>query len=409
MCYALRVIRATADFPVIVTDGLWRKSVSAIRSLGKAGFHVHVMGDSWLTTGFWSRYADARILAPSAAKDPDGFGHALLEELKRPGQSRPVLIPMEDATLGWISAHAQELANLADFLLPPTHSLAIASDKAKTMQAALEAGIPHPRTVEPKSPADIPACIASLGTKAWVAKPRTSSGSAGVIFHDKLPVRGPIGETEEFWTRHWRKHGPLLLQERIPHEGKAVGVSLLMNRDSECLAAFAHQRIREYPTSGGPSTDRISIHDERIISLSIAFLKKLEWRGIAMLEWKLDPTTGEPRLLEINPRFWGSLELAARSGVDFPTLYVRAARDEAVAPVNQYRTGVRCRWMIPGEVLRYLSTPRAERESLREFLRGLPGIAEEWDGTDLRGTLATIICSGLLALHPRYWKYLRRR
>ena len=61
-------------FVAIVTDSMVRKSLSAIRSLGKAGFAVHALGDSWLTVGFWSRFTAMRVRAPDAKDDPAGFG-----------------------------------------------------------------------------------------------------------------------------------------------------------------------------------------------------------------------------------------------------------------------------------------------------------------------------------------------
>ena len=125
-----------------------------------------------------------------------------------------------------------------------------------------------------------------------------------------------------------------------------------------------------------------------------------------MVEWKVDPHDGRPRLLEINPRFWGSLELASRAGIDFPLLYGLAASGKRLPEASRYRVGARCRWIVPGEILRYLSDRR--REPLREFLRGLPRLAEEWDSRDRRGAIATVICLFLQALRPRYWKYLRR-
>ncbi|MCD6360205.1 MAG: hypothetical protein J7M38_05010 [Armatimonadetes bacterium] len=37
-----------------------------------------------------------------------------------------------------------------------------------------------------------------------------------------------------------------------------------------------------------------------------------------MLEFKKEYETGEYYLIEVNPKFWGSLDLAVESGVDFP-------------------------------------------------------------------------------------------
>jgi predicted ATP-grasp superfamily ATP-dependent carboligase len=385
---------------VVVTDGLWRKSLSAIRSLGKAGFQVAVMGDSVFTTGFWSRYTRRRIRAPLASQDAEGFGGALLHTLEElaHGAGRPVLVPMEDASLMWISRHRQQVAACADLLLAPADSLAVAQDKAATVRVAREIGLPCPQTWAPASVEELCAHVAHLEPGGFVVKPRTGSGSAGVVYGEP--------RTAEVWRREWERQGPLLIQERIPAAGAGQGVGLLMDGAGSCVAAFAHERLREYPNSGGPSTDRRSIHAPQLVEWSIALLQRLSWRGIAMTEWKVDVRDGTPKLMEINPRFWGSLELAVRAGVDFPVLYARAARGDTVRAPADYADGVRCRWMMPGEILRYLSAAR--REPLRAFIDGLPRSAEEWDSTDLRGALATLVCTGAHAFDPRYWRYVRR-
>ena len=63
-----------------------------------------------------------------------------------------------------------------------------------------------------------------------------------------------------------------------------------------------------------------------------------------MVEYKLDATTGTPYLMEINGRFWGSLQLAIDAGVDFPQLLVRCALGEHVTANSGYRVGTRGRW-----------------------------------------------------------------
>lgn len=384
----------------IVTDGLWRKSLSAIRSLGKAGYRVSVMGDTWFTTGFWSRYSKERILAPVARQDPEAFGKTLLEWLSgTPGGA--VLLPMEDPSLMWASAHREELASRgARFLLPPPESLEIAQDKARTMEIAEALGLPAPRSWRPESASAFAARALELEPGRFVAKPRSGTGSAGILYGES--------RTQAQWESHWERFGPMLLQERVPAEGRGLGVSLLLDRDSRPLAAFAHERIQQYPNSGGPSTDRQSVHAPELIQWSLKLLQQLKWSGIAMVEWKLDPRDGRPKLMEINPRFWGSLELAVRSGVDFPALYARAAQGERLEPQLRYPEGVRCRWLIPGDLLRYLTQPHPAREGVFRFLKGIPRDCEEWDPTDLRGTLSTLICTAALALNPRYWKYVRR-
>jgi predicted ATP-grasp superfamily ATP-dependent carboligase len=76
-----------------------------------------------------------------------------------------------------------------------------------------------------------------------------------------------------------------------------------------------------------------------------------------MVEFKVDPRDGIPKLMEVNPRFWGSLQLAIYSGVDFPNLILKMAMGEEVAPVMEYQAGKRCRWLLFGDILHYLNNP----------------------------------------------------
>jgi hypothetical protein len=48
--------------------------------------------------------------------------------------------------------------------------------------------------------------------------------------------------------------------------------------------------------------------------------------------------------MEINGRFWGSLQLAIDAGVDFPALLVAGVGSRQVEPPRPYRIGVRNRW-----------------------------------------------------------------
>jgi len=73
-------------------------------------------------------------------------------------------------------------------------------------------------------------------------------------------------------------------------------------------------------------------------------LKALNWQGIAMVEFKQDRKSGRFMLMEINGRFWGSLQLAIDAGVNFPVLLTLSAIGQKIVPVNDYKIGVKSRW-----------------------------------------------------------------
>ena len=388
----------------ILTDGMMRKCLSAIRALGKAGFRVHVLGDSWLTVGFWSHFTRKRLLVPEAKENPDGYGKVLLAHLQSlaatmPAVARPVLLPMEEDTLRYVVRERQALRAYADFLVPEPEALEACLNKGATMALALRLGLPHPRTEVAESAADLLKITGDFAGREFVVKPLRGVGASGVRYNPRFDSRSAEAYFQSF--------GPALVQDRIPAEGDGIGVSLLFGADGACLAHFCHKRLQQYPNSGGPSTDRVGIEDPELLEQSLTLMRALNWKGIAMVEWKVDPRDGRPKLMEVNPRFWGSLELAVRSGVDFPVLYAQAAAGQPTI-YSQPVDAVRCRWLIPGDILRWITAKAPAREPLSKFLSGLPRQAEEWDTRDLSGLVACIVCQGLAVLQPKYWKFLSR-
>ncbi|HKP29068.1 MAG TPA: ATP-grasp domain-containing protein, partial [Gemmatimonadales bacterium] len=137
---------------------------------------------------------------------------------------------------------------------------------------------------------------------------------------------------------------PILIQQRVV--GPGLGVFLLM-ADGAPLAAFGHRRILEKPPSGGVSACSESVAVEPdLLRRSVQLLRQFGWEGVAMVEYKLDTQTGEPCLMEVNGRFWGSLQLAIDAGVDFPRLLVEHSLGQRVAPVTSWPAGVRSRWRL---------------------------------------------------------------
>src|SRR5690606_40973673 len=53
------------------------------------------------------------------------------------------------------------------------------------------------------------------------------------------------------------------------------------------LAAFAHERLREKPPSGGVSIFRRSVApDPVLLERSLSLLRRFDWQGVAMVEFK---------------------------------------------------------------------------------------------------------------------------
>ncbi|MEK7499553.1 MAG: ATP-grasp domain-containing protein, partial [Patescibacteria group bacterium] len=144
-------------------------------------------------------------------------------------------------------------------------------------------------------------------------------------------------------NRPYLKSQPFMLQEFVP--GSGAGIFALYNQ-GQAIAFFAHQRIREKPPEGGISVfSRSVVVPIELERSARALLDDVQWHGVAMVEFRQTPT-GEYYLMEVNTRFWGSLQLAIDSGVDFPALLLAACEGQDLPARIPYREGQQLRWLL---------------------------------------------------------------
>ncbi len=350
---------------VLITDGEERAALAVVRSLGRAGHHVVVCSPRRHSLAGASRFARERALVPDPLSAPGAYADAVERLLG--GTGAEVLLPISEASLLALLPRAEQLG--VALPVPALAAFERIRDKALVLEVARRLGIGIPRQRVATTAADAP----SPGELTFpvVLKPARSviDGGNGGSRVKSAVVQATDAAAYVAAIRSLPAGAyPLLIQERIV--GPGAGVFLLLWQ-GEPLAAFGHRRLREKPPGGGVSVYRESTPvDERILDLSLQLLREFDWRGVAMVEFKIDERTGRPYLMEINGRFWGSLQLAIDAGVDFPALLLAAALGRRPAPVTRYRAGVRTRWWW-GDVDHLLARVRqgdAAAAALRAFL-----------------------------------------
>jgi len=272
----------------------------------------------------------------------------MIKEIKK--NQYECLYPMEEETLRLLAQHQSEISKYTYLLIPDAQKIEFVRDKGNLLRFAEAHGIPIPKTLyDPPTPT-LPPWGGGAG-EGYVIKPRISSGSFGIAYVKKREDLIPL-----YQKVHVQYPFPLI-QEWIPDGGGTFGFSALLDHASHVKAAFVHKKLRMYPVQGGPSTLREGVEHPQIMELGLSLLRALKWVGVAMAEFKVDPRDGIPKLMEINPRFWGSLHLAIISGVDFPYLILKMARGEPFDPVLNYILGRRCRWLLFGDILHFRDNP----------------------------------------------------
>ncbi|MGH9577632.1 MAG: hypothetical protein ACRD3R_09350, partial [Terriglobales bacterium] len=280
---------------VFVTDGNQRATLAVVRALGRAGIPVIVGETTERSLASSSRYCAGSVAYPSPSADERSFRQFLENEMAT-GRYR-MLLPMTDVTTRLAAEVRASFPSEVRLPLPPVRQVELAQDKGHVLDLALRLGIPCPETWRPQSEQELESLAACLRYPV-VIKPRFSR-----FRRDGAWVRGDVGyaaDAAELLRRYREAEGSLsgaMIQQCIAGEG--LGVFLLLWK-GEARAVFCHRRLREKPPWGGVSVYRESIPpQEPLVRNSVALMRALEWQGVAMVEYKVDASTGVPNLMEV--------------------------------------------------------------------------------------------------------------
>ncbi len=327
---------------VFVTDGNQRAALAVVRALGHAGIPVTVGESHRSSLAGVSRFCSRAVCYPAPEAGGNDFMDFLLKELR--GRVYRVVLPITDISLFSIASAAKLLPPGLQLPFPDLEHIERAHDKRGVLHLAQQLGIQCPRTLTADQEHNLEEAGKELGFPV-VIKPRVSR-----FLRDGIWASGSVQyavNQRDLIEKHRIVSSKLpapLVQERLQGEGRGV---FLLIWNGELKAAFCHRRLREKPPSGGVSVYCESLPpDSDLVQKSYKLLKKLEWQGVAMVEYKIDRRDGLPKLMEINGRFWGSLQLAIDSGINFPLILYRLAMGEDFAPQFAYKVGVRSRWLL---------------------------------------------------------------
>ena len=398
---------------VLITDGNQRKALAAARALGAAGWRVLVAEETTCQMTRFSRYVSGALRSPPPP-DTDRYAAWLVTTAREHGVD--LVLPMDDGSTAAAVRVSDELGTRV--LVPGRNQWEAARDKARTLALARSTGVPAPRG-GPAPDLTIAAALAHAVGYPVVIRARRESGGRGLAF-----VPGP-GELAPAYHRVRARDPVPLVQRQVP-PGTLWDVCLLYDRAGTPRAAFVQRELRHFPLRGGTSTLQESAWRPDLIALAVRLLAPLGWCGPVEVEFLEEPSSGRVWLMEINPRFWASLALAVDCGLNFPLLAAALAKapptdqpcpSNKVPPPNEprfpteapYPAGQRCRWLLPGDILHYLSNP--ERSRLEPgFWRTYDERTRDdvWSREDPGPTLGFVLAALRLAFLPSTWRLIFR-
>lgn len=239
-------------------------------------------------------------------------------------------IPVEEETTDYFCSYIEKRKNnVLRFLLPDSGLYKKFRNKGDLNEYCLKNGISAPKRF------DIP----EFADDAYpiILKPKIGSGSSGIIRLEK----------KEDYTDEVRKtitREEYLAQELIPN-GKEVHGAFYLCKDGKVMGAYTHKRIRTMPEEGGVTVCSKIGDNHKLVEEGRKLLETAKWNGLVMLEFLYDPKTDSYKIIEANPRLWGSIMLSEYSEANLLKNYVNICLGKPVEP-SVIKESTYIRWPI---------------------------------------------------------------
>jgi predicted ATP-grasp superfamily ATP-dependent carboligase len=267
----------------------------------------------------------------------DGFVDAIIKIIKK--EKPDVLLPMAWNTK-LISRHRMEIEKYCKLLVPDYESFIVAYDSKKTLDECKKIDISCPKILtEKEAIMELNKNMDRNDSVKVVIKPRKEvGGSQGVsIVKDPTSLKRAIDKTEKIY-------GETVIEEYIPGDTKNMRtLNLIFDKKGKLAAYFTTKKLRQWPITGGISALSVSTNEWNLVEMVLPFFKKWQWEGPAEVEIKIDSRDNKPKLIEINPRFWGNIGIPIKCGVNFPMIACKLAQGENVQNKEypQYPVGIK--------------------------------------------------------------------
>jgi predicted ATP-grasp superfamily ATP-dependent carboligase len=344
-------------------------ALGVVRGLGMKGVKV-----TWMTPGqskwFYSKYCKP-VNCPDFRLEPNRFVEFLTEFGEKAETTGDALIPTSDASLIPISKNK---VLLQKYFRPMVCDWEITEkfiDKSKIYPIAESLGIPIPKTFHPKDEDEAKRVAYEMDYPCLV-KPASSHNFSSRFRKKLFRVSTPaeLLKTYRFLTSNGFK---MMIQEDIRGEDRdLVTFNTVLNENSEPLAAFMHRRIRQNPAGYGVVSLGESTWEPKIIQPCMKLLEAIRFQGIAQVEFKRDPRTGEFKFFEINGRSYLAISLSTACGVNLIYIAHRNIMGQKIPPLTDYSCTYECgvKWLdLPSYIKSVIKLRAAKETSLAQEIR----------------------------------------
>jgi predicted ATP-grasp superfamily ATP-dependent carboligase len=314
----------------LVTDVHLRSVVAGVRGFGRAGIPLVAAASDRSAPGLWSRYTRERAVTPDVLTDPSGFAETVLALARE--HAPLVVYPGREEALDALLERVDELPDRAILPYPAAAAVRRFRYKPGLAEAGAREGLASPRVLDHATAGELRRRSVPLPCVIKEVEP------GGVVNQTRA-----IGAGEELraFLEPLPDEQPLLVQERVL--GPLVGLTLVLERDGRVAARFQQRAERIWPAAAGGSSLALSVApDEALVAQAARMLSEGGYWGFAQVQL-IDGPEGYV-LIDVNPRFYGTLPLALACGVNVCAAWHAVALGQSPRPQPEYPVGVTYRW-----------------------------------------------------------------
>lgn len=300
----------------VVTGGDFQ-AIGVINSLGRKGIPVHVL-DHEASIGRFSRYCKRFSFAPNPSMEEKYLGF-LIDYSKRLEPDKWVLFANNDLVVRLLSRHKKTLEKHFRIPTPDWESIKYVFNKKNTYQLAESLGITAPKTYYPRDVYDLDKLNLSFPA---VIKPTTRG-----VFFQKFRRKAFLIQNKQHLLQIYKKvcavihPSEVLIQEFIPSGPKHLYSFCPFFKQGEVVTRIMARRSRQHPMDFGRATTFAeTVQTPELEDIGKKFLAKINYYGLAEVEFMFDIRDKKYKFLEVNARVWGWHTLAIGSGINMPYL-----------------------------------------------------------------------------------------
>ena len=361
--------RRGGDRPPAIVLGGDVNAASVARSLGAAGIAVHALGTGAADPVRDSRFCTSYVRFERGEDLQGRWSDWLQDHASR--LAGAVLLACNDDALELIAGSRAMLEELGYRPFEADDEvLATMLDKRRTAELAARIGVPAPRSMVLEGRESLEPAAARIGFPCGL-KPLHAHVLARHPGWGKLIIARDAAHLRELFEQLDALGVRLLATEIIPGEDDCYrSYYSYMDADGRPLLHFTKQKLRGYPPRMGLWSYHLTTRDPDVIDSGLRFFQRAGVRGLANVEFKLDPRDGVLKLIECNHRFTAANEIVRLAGLDLALLTYERALGRPGPDVSRYRTGMRL--LNPIEDVRAFQALRGEGKlSTAGWLRSL--------------------------------------